>query len=341
MIPDDQSAFENQVVGARGLRAIRSIADEVLSQEDLSKQRRELVFGNHLTPFFVPNVNGQPAALNAFQLIYMISQARIAAANMRSTRLVVSAPMKSGSTFISESLCQAFGLPKVSLMMLLARPYHYQTFGAATRSHEVDELALLTACLRPEGFVAHHHMLGTQFLAKQAELYNLKFVLMKRNIFDCLVSLDDFLAKRLSSLFGDVGDYLETQLPLGWRELEQDERIHHLLNRFLHHYVHYHVSWTLMERHGLVSPLWISYEDEVLVDKVKMADRLGSWLGCSAEVVEQLAAQFSREKASLGTVHFNKGIAGRGRAIQGVNRERVLSAFNDFKHLADWSEILD
>lgn len=340
MIPDDQTAFVNQVVGMRGVPAMRMMADEVLAQADISKQRKNLVFGNHLNPFFVPNANGQPPALNAFQLIYLVSQARMAAANTGSLRVIVSAPMKSGSTFISDSLCHALAFPKVSLMMLLARPYDYPVYGATTRPHEIDELALLTACLQPNGFVAHHHMLATPFLAKQAELYNLKFVLLRRNIFDCIVSLDDFLAKRLKTMHGDVGDYIETQLPLGWLELDADERIHHLLNRFLHHYVHYHVSWKLLERQGLVSPLWISYEDEILVDKVKMAWRLGDWLGCSPAVVERLAAQFTREKG-LESVHFNKGIAGRGQAIQGANRERVIAAFSDFKDLADWSEILD
>lgn len=337
---DDQTAFVNQVVGMRGVPDLRMMADEVLAQGDVTRQRMNLVFGNHLNPFFVPNANGQPPALNAFQLIYMVSQARMAAANTKSLRIVVSAPMKSGSTFISDALCQALASPKVSLMMLLARPYDYPLYGATTRPHEIDELALLTACLQPNGFVAHHHMLATPFLAKQAELYNLKFVLLRRNIFDCIVSLDEFVARRLRSLEGGVGDYIETQLPLGWLDLDAEDRIHHLLNRFLHLYVHYHVSWRLLERQGLISPLWISYEDELLVDKVKMAERLGGWLGCSREVVGQLAAQFTR-KEDLERVHFNKGIAGRGRAIQGANRQRVLDAFNDFKDLADWSEILD
>jgi hypothetical protein len=340
MIPNDQAAFVNQVIGMRGVPAMRMMADEVLAQKDVTKQRIHLVTGNHLNPFFVPNPNDQPPALNAFQLVYMVSQARMAAANTQSMRVIVSAPMKSGSTFISDSLCQALGVQKISLMMLLARPYDYPVYGAATRPHEIDELALLTACLQPKGFVAHHHMLATPFLAKQAELYNLKFVLLRRNIFDCIVSLDDFLAKRLRSMHGDVGDYIETQLPLGWLEFDAEERVHHLLNRFLHRYVHYHVSWKLLEREGLVSPLWISYEDEILVDKVKMASRIGDWLDCSPAVVDRLAAQFGREKG-LEAVHFNKGIAGRGRAIQGANRKRVIAAFNDFKDLADWSEILD
>lgn len=340
MIPDDGNAFAALITEAKSLVDIRRIADEVMGLADVNKQRKSLVLGNHVNPFFVPHTNGsQPAPLQAFQLQYIVSQARIAAANTSTPRIVVSAPMKSGSTFISETIAAVFGVPKISLMMLLARPYDYALLGAATHAHEVDELALLNACLVPTGFVAHHHMLCTPFLARQAELYNMKFILLKRNIFDCIISLDDFCMKHVQGLAGPQR-YLQMQLPSGWAERDFDDRVRQLLDRFLPSYVHYHVSWRLLGGAGAVSPLWISYEDELLGDKSRLAERLCEWLGRGAADISALATALKRDKGLEG-MHFNKGVAGRGAVIQGANRQRVNDTFNDFKDLADWSEILD
>jgi hypothetical protein len=113
-----------------------------------------------------------------------------------------------------------------------------------------------------------------------------------------------------------------------------------LLDRFLPSYVHYHVSWRLLEETGAISPFWISYEDELLGDKTRLADRICEWLGRSGADNSTLATALKRDKGLEG-VHFNQGIAGRGAVIQGANRQRVIDAFNDFKDLADWSEILD
>jgi hypothetical protein len=340
MIPDDRDALIKVIDGAKTIAETRDLADEIMALADINKQRISLVAGNHVNPFFVPRQNPQSAPLNSLQAMYFLSQLRMSAANGRCDRIVVSAPMKSGSTFIAQALYMAFRLLPTNLMMLTTRPYDHVLYGANTRPHEIDEMALLHACLGPQGFVAHHHMLCTPFLAKQAELYGLKFILLKRNIFDCIVSLDDFCRKNLSGLASGADLYLRMQLPPDWARQPDEGRVRLLLDRFLPIYVNYHVSWKLLESQGMVSPLWISYEDELLADKTVLATRLCEWLGKTTADVDRLASELNtgRDPAQF---HFNKGVAGRGAVIQGANRQRVLDAFNDFKDLADWSEILD
>lgn len=341
MMQQDPDAFIDTLIAAPNLATVRGMADDALAMTNVATQRRTIAFGNLASPFFVPSAKapGQ-MQINTLQLQYFLSQARASAAQATSDRVIVSAPMKSGSTFISAALGRAFQLPKMSLLMLLARPYDYARLGAAARPHEIDELALLNACLTPNGFVAHHHMVCTPFLARQAELYNLKFVLMKRNIFDCLVSLDDFCLKNL----GEVGDhnltaYTELSLPRYWSKMEFDERMGHLLDRSLMTYVHYHVSWLLMEQLDLIKPFWISYENELIGDKAALATRLSRWLGHGAEAAERLLGTFESGKGDAGT-HFNKGVAGRGSVIQGAARKRVIDTFAAYSDLADWHEIL-
>jgi hypothetical protein len=333
------AVFLERVVNAGSFADLRDLADSVMTIPDASERRRLHQLGSQANPLFIPRT--EPAMpVNAVQLNYFISQARMAAVVGTSERIVVSAPMKSGSTFISEMLGKALDLPKASLIMMLARPYDYPAMGAANRAHEVDELALLSACLLPRGFVAHHHMICSPYLARQIATYNLKFVLMKRNIFDCIVSLDEFCRKRAGDARAVDGlTYLQRGLPGNWAGLGDEERIHQLLDRFLSAYVHYHVSWRFLERENWVEPHWISYEEELLGDKVAMAGRLGDWLGRSTAEIAAMNASFAR-KDNLAELNFNRGVAGRGEAIQGANRRRVIDAFNDFKDLADCSDIL-
>lgn len=339
MLPDNDTDFIKLVKSSNSLDAIRNVADEVLGLADDEKRRKFFAIGNQVQPFFIPHRTGAPAQVSNFQLVSSLGAARMAAAHSRSTRVIVSAPMKSGSTYISEALAGGLRLPKVNVIMLLAQHYDYANLGAQNRSQEIDEVALLNACLFPEGFVSHNHMLCTPYLAGQANVYDLKFVLMKRNIFDCLVSLDDFNMAELKKVNDPFGRYFWHPMPPGWMEMDFEDRIHHLLDRSLWTYVHYYVSWKLLEGRGWIKPFWVSYEDDVLAEKGGLAERLCGWLGRGQDTAA-LTAEMERDKSPVRT-NFNKGVSGRGSAIQGKNRDRVLDTFKAFEELADWSEILD
>jgi hypothetical protein len=322
------------------LEGYRSIGDTVRGIKDEKLRNLCTVNGTAINPFFVPTRQVAAPALNATQWLYVVSQARIAAANSSSRRILVAAPMKSGSTFISKALATGFNLPRVSLIMLLARAYDYAFYGAAIRAHEIDELALLSACCGPAGFIAHHHMLASPYLARQASLYGLDVVLIKRNVFDMLVSLDDFLRQQgeIQQAAGE-GDFFQQGLPDNYRKLDFDQRISRLLDRNLNFYVSYYTSWTLAESRDLIKPFWISYEDEIAGGSRALSGRVTEAFAKTDAEAERLTAALA-QGGGMEHVHFNKGIAGRGAAITGRNRERVLEAFADFDTVADWSEIL-
>lgn len=320
------------------LGEFRSMGDTVQRLSDSRLRNLCVINGTAINPFFVPNAAGGQAALNAAQWLYIVSQARAAAANSSTRRILVAAPMKSGSTFVTKALASGFGLPRVSLIMLLARAYDYAMLGAATRAHEIDELALLTACCGTEGFVAHHHMLASPYLASQAELYKLQLVLIRRNIFDMLVSLDDFTLNRIAT--GPRSDiFFGHGLPANYAELDFDQRISRLIDRNLNFYLNYYVSWTLVEQQGLINPFWVSYEQEIAGGTRALAGRMAETFAKSDDEASCLAAAFGQGR-DMEHVHFNKGVAGRGRAIAGRNRERVIEAFADFSEVSDWSDIL-
>jgi hypothetical protein len=316
----------------------RRVGDAVQKLADPRLKNICTINGTEINPFFVPNAQPGAPALNSMQWLYVVSQARAAAANGNTRRMMVAAPMKSGSTFISKSLATAFQLPRVSLIMLVARAYDYAMLGAATRAHEIDELALISACCRPDGFLAHHHMLASPFLASQAALYNLEVILIRRNIFDMLVSLDDFTRKYLAEA-PNGGTFFRYGVPASYTSLDFDQRISRLLDRNLNFYLNYYMSWTLAEQQGLIKPFWISYEDEISGGTRALSGRIAETFAKTDDEASRVAAALG-EGGRMEHVHFNKGVAGRGQMITGRNRERVLEAFADFSEVADWSELL-
>jgi len=170
MAEDDAQNFLNRLLAAQSVDAFRALADEAATEGDQAQRQLRLVQGAQVAPFFVPNVATE-ANISPSQLFYLVGQARQTAAQRVTPRVIVSAPMKSGSTFISDSISRAMQLPKVSLLMQMARAYDYTIFGAGYRPHEIDEMTLLAACLGPRGFVSHHHMQGSPYLAAQMGIY--------------------------------------------------------------------------------------------------------------------------------------------------------------------------
>lgn len=326
------------LAGQQDNRVIRGVADDVIRNS--APQDRDLLMlaGTNISPFFIPT--GRPAKpISPAQWMFMVSQARAAAATTTSHKILVAAPMKTGSTFISEVLSDGLAANKVSLAMVLARPYDFVKYEAGMRALHADEMAIITACMTPGGFVAHHHMVCSPYLSQQLEVYGIRPVLITRNIFDCLISFENFLFKYRGELDFDGAIYFNNGMPFNWYELEFEDRISAILDRYLQLYVDYLVSWTECARRGLTKPLTISYENDIVGDKKKLADKLATGLGLNdieaARLFEAMTSEKNR-KAGL----FNQGVAGRGVAIQGKNRERVIAAFDAFAHKGDWSELL-
>lgn len=321
------------------LEEFRRVGDAVQKLADPRLKSVCTVNGTAINPFFVPNTVPGATALNATQWLYVVSQARAAAAGSTARHMLVAAPMKSGSTFVTKALSTALNLPRISIIMLLARAYDYAMLGAATRAHEIDELALISACCRPEGFVAHHHMLASPYLARQAELYRLDAVLIRRNIFDMLVSLDDFSLHHMAT-DANSDAFFSQGLPASYASMDFEDRIERLVDRHLPFYVNYYVSWTLVEQQGLIKPFWVSYENEISGGARALSGRVAGAFARTDDEASRIAAAFG-EGGKMENVHFNKGVAGRGRAITGRSRQRVIEAFADFSDVADWSELLD
>jgi hypothetical protein len=336
---------KTQSVTARLLEATtvapaRAVADEVFAEKDSALKMNLLSMAATINPFSVPHLPStvQPASVFTVDAWgKSIAMARMVAANTVSKRILVASAPKTGSTFIAGALERSYNLARVSLTLLSARSYGQYQFGGGLRDHDVDELALITTAYASNGYVAHHHMIASPYLGKQAELYGITPIVTKRNLFDTFVSFDDHIMK-LRGTSADI-PYLHFGFPEAWYDMDFDDRLEFLLDYRLPWYTRYYASWRLTAREGYIDPLWIDYEKDILGPKQALGAKLAERVGDDGAGIERLVAELGSSGASGD--HFNKGVAGRGAKITGRNRRKIEDFIHRFKIACDLTDLLE
>jgi hypothetical protein len=333
-------SISSRLLEATEVDPARAVADDAFAEKDPALKMSLLSMVATMNPLAVPHLppTVQPTSIfNVEAWAKSIAMARMVAANTKCKRILVSSAPKTGSTFLTGALQRTYELSRVSLTLLSAWSYGHSQFGGALRDHDVDELALITAAFSPKGYVAHHHMMATPYLGKQAKLYGITPILTKRNLFDTLVSFDDHVRKFRGS--SPIGAYLHFGVPETWYDMEFDDRMEFLLDSQLHWYSRYYASWRLSEQGGHIDPLWIDYEQDILGSKRALAEKMAARLRAQESSIATLTAEL--EKNGGGADHFNKGVAGRGAAITGKNRQRIEDFIHRFKSACDLTDLLE
>lgn len=318
----------------------RAVADEVFAEKDAALKMNLLGMAATINPFSVPRLPStvQPSSIFTVDAwAKSIAMARMVAANTSTTRILVASAPKTGSTFIAGALERTYQLARVSLTLLSARSYGQYQFGGGLRDHDVDELALITTAYAKNGYVAHHHMIASPYLGKQADLYGITPVVTKRNLFDTFVSFDDHIMKLRGT--SSVIPYLHFGFPDAWYDMEFDDRLEYLLDYRLPWYTRYYASWRLTQEEGYIDPLWIDYEKDILGPKPALAEKLTERVGGNDETVAKLTAELGG--SGMSDDHFNKGVAGRGAKITGKNRRKIEDFVHRFKIACDLTDLLE
>lgn len=318
----------------------RAVADEIFAEQDSALKMSLLSQAATINPFAVPHL---PSALQASTIFPVdawgksIAMARMVAANTSSKRILVASAPKTGSTFITGALERTYGLARVSLTLLSARSYGHYQFGGGLRDHDIDELALITTAYVQNGYVAHHHMIGSPYLGKLARLYGITPIVTRRNLFDTFVSFDDHIMK-LRGTGVDI-PYLHFGFPEAWYDMEFEDRMEFLLDYQLAWYTRYYASWKLSEQEGYVAPVWIDYEKDILGPKQALAEKLAAGVQGDEASIPVFVGELG--KAGVGDDKFNKGIAGRGAKITGRNRRKIEDFVHRFKIVCDLTDLLE
>jgi hypothetical protein len=233
-------------------------------------------------------------------------------------RYIVCCMPKSGSSFLKVALEEALQLPAVSLTSV-GNTQLSSLFGMNPREQELDELALVKAALlAPEGYVAQHHTRYTQYLALQMRAYGLTPIVTLRNIPDALVSFDDMMLawRAESGPDGWTGD-TPFALPMDYPRLAQDARMRLLARSLGIWLIQFHLSWLRAQRQGIVSPLVIRYEDDIL-DHERLIARLSQALALDEPQTQRLRAFVARPDRERSRLNVGKSGRGRERAPDDV-----------------------
>jgi hypothetical protein len=225
-------------------------------------------------------------------------------------RIAVFSMPKSGSSYLSEILCQSLGVSRVNLDSCAL---NNTEAGCNAREDELDEMALIKATLLYGDWVAQHHTRASASLMYSLRNYQIQPIVMMRNILDCLVSFDDMMMEwnyvqgesaRRSRIFFNTGG----RLPFHYIDLGEDARYAVLAQAWGRWYLEFYMSWKRAKLSGLCDPLLIRYEDHVVNPEILrglLCEELGL-LGIHGERLEQCLHD---------RVRFNQGVVGRGARI--------------------------
>ena len=250
----------------------------------------------------------QPSVLNLFTLNMMRLYRRNPA-----YKVVICCMPKSGSTFLLTSLLR-LEVMKFELSYLHV-PYENPSFVEAELcENELDEMALLHSEMMGGNRLAHLHMKSSPYSDNMLGVYGYRPIVMRRNIFDCIVSMDDMICKGL------IPGFAMARPPLKYKSMNTTDRLDYLCRMVGPWYIDFWVSWTRSK----LNPLFLSYEHDVLGFDEGTAERLREFLDMGAIPLADFMQAFKLENdMDRSKARLNVGKTGRGMMIPKKARDTV------------------
>ena len=196
---------------------------------------------------------------------------------------------KSASTFLKNLLVGLTGYRDV-----------FMVYAAGQNEHElylptVRETAHLDT-------VTQQHCRASDANVQMMQAFDIKPVVLVRNIFDSVMSLLDFYNK---------GAFQNSYYRADFQFLDEETKIDLLIDNVIPWYFQFVASWSLVEKQKSLDIFWLSYED-LIADKPSAIKNILEFygLGAARRSVEQKIKETESAKRST---RFNKGVAGRGK----------------------------
>jgi len=237
---------------------------------------------------------------------------------------------KSGSTYFLTSLRR---LPEQDFQIdYIHVPYRNPSFvDAELRENELDELALLKVECQRNNIITQLHMKASPYSDKMFARNNYKVLVVQRNIFDCIVSMDDMICE------GKMPGFAMVRPPSSYRKWPREKRLSYLCHIAGPWYVDFAISWA---RTGL-RPLFLSYENDVLGFSEDTARRIQAHLQIDglelAQISEAFELKSDQEKTSA---RLNVGISGRGQDIPTEVRQQLIELTKYYQGEIDFANLV-
>lgn len=222
---------------------------------------------------------------------------------------------KSGSTFLKNVLLSLTG--------------YRDAFTAYTPAQFEQDLYLPSVInVAQADTVTQLHARASDANVQMMQAFEIRPVVLVRNIFDAVVSLLDFY---------DGGASSNTFFRADYRSLDDQTRIDLLIDNLVPWYFQFVASWSLAEKQGRLDISWLTYE-ELINNKLESITKVLKFYGLGAPMrgIEQRIRETESEKRRT---RFNKGVAGRGGARLSETQKARVYSYARYFPTTDFSRI--
>lgn len=157
--------------------------------------------------------------------------------------------------------------------------------------------------------MAQYYMKGTPFFMDLLSNYSIQTIVLTRNIFDQLVSVDDMNMSNPAWL--QPSAQWSMKLAIHYNQLEKQERLKYIVYKVGVWCIDFYLSWTRLEKQGsehFIVP-YETYLSNNSGDKKLLINDLKSYLQLDDKKSQKLIATDAISQAES---RFNKGGSGRG-----------------------------
>ncbi|HEX7776992.1 MAG TPA: hypothetical protein VF449_10760 [Parvibaculum sp.] len=225
------------------------------------------------------------------------------------THILVACMPKSGSTYLSNTISRLPGFRKATLVRQYGRVEQDLDIETVLRKHRYD-------------YVAQHHVKYNENTRFMIDRFDIKPVVLVRNIFDCVVSIRDHLRRESTISPSAWFDARHAALP----DRELESMIAHLAIPW---YINFYVSWM-----HCPEKLVLTYDEAV-----------GDTLGSVTRICVHFALNFDTQAIERavtagdpGIDRRNVGQNGRGASLD-EETKALIRRFGDFHPDIDFSPI--
>ncbi|MGN6571678.1 MAG: sulfotransferase domain-containing protein [Pseudolabrys sp.] len=206
---------------------------------------------------------------------------------------------KSGSTWLSEILCRLPDFVRADLVPFFDRREQELAFERMLVAHHLD-------------YVAQHHCRYSQATDRCLRTFSIRPVVLVRDIFDCMVSLKDFIDRGLVDPATRIGPH--AYVPDAYYGWPDEARFDFVVDMYAPWYFNFVVGW--LECRDAV---WVRYEN-LLADPRATVTRIADTLALS---VDGEAIDAALAGAATASTRRNVARAGRGATLGGRQRRHI------------------
>lgn len=244
----------------------------------------------------------KPAVMNLYTTGFMQWKAdHVFKKHKRSNYILVSCLPKSGSTFLSKMLSQILDFDYATFVS-----YHGRIEQDLYEPKLIDEYG--------KGFIIHQHLrAGTRHL-ELIKKYDLKVIVLTRNIYDIIVSFYDHIHNENPIWFMIYVDQ-------NFFDLESTIKMDMVIDFLTPWIINYYVSWMKLDQNNSCNIYWLTYE-EFIPNKKEHLNKIIQHCGYSTN--ESKIDEVLERKQSTKSMRINKGVSGRGvKALSSEQKERI------------------